>query len=276
MKILFLSLSFLFFISCEKNDVVYLYDENSPEWPQILALREQKCRAEGIYTEIAKANQFNRFSVGKRYLFKKMSKTNGGNEFLEEDFGLRIEQINPGTSLTVALRVPNGSLYHYHLSQAESENIIQIITDGTCYNKYTKSVSGSTLRFNHKLRKILEPNTDPTKDPVRYDEYTRSFDVSPDFPSLFHMFRGTVTLKKYQNTTEVVSTTEYRHTLTELDCSNSENEKYCNFTTGPIANCNAEAQISSPPYNLENFTSSDTEATLVKFTGDATCPPLLF
>lgn len=278
-KLSLIILLFVSLVSCREVEEKFLYDKDDP---RLIELERAKCLEEKIYDEIKLVNDFSRYTLNKSYLFKRTSKIGTGTESTEAQWGVVISAINPGVSMTVSIRKPQ-EVYHLTYSLADSEAIVDIVTNGTCAkDKYKKAVTETSIKFSHVLRRIIEASTDPNVDPPRYDEYTRNFYLSTEVPALFYYFKGSIVEKKIQNG-NATSTTTYTHSLSDLDCTNSDNNKFCRLTGNaengtPLEVYNCTTVISSSTiYTLENISDNASEASLVKFTPTTDkCNTILF
>lgn len=270
-------LLFIFLISCNEIETKYLYDSNDP---RIINLQKDKCLREEVYSNLDKIKDANYFGNAKDYLFTKRRKEGDGSELVDEEWGIRLSSGTGLPTLTVSIRKAN-IVYHLALPDTNASNIVEIVKDGTCIkDNYSRSATKTNVAFTHTLRKIITPSSVAGKDPIRYDEFKRSFNMSSDYPSIFYYFRGSVVENKIENG-DVKSKITYTHTLQDLDCSQSSNNKFCNLNNDELGNPltikNCTVVSASPTiYGLKEISTNHAEASLFTLSDDPGCELLTF
>ena len=269
-------LCFLFFLSCDTVEEVYLFNQNDPEYPLAEQLAISECiNGNAIFSELDNQAEFDNvnFSVGD--IFKVTQDAND-----EEVVFIKIQAINP-TDMTLIYDSSNPDLRKkLTFSESEHGNIVTFLKNASCNKTYAEffeaSGLGSTsqMSFSWEKQTILIPDDeDDDTSPEAYRNVEESLNVNSSYPLFFYYYNGSKTYDYVLNEGDEEKTKASQLTLTEVtdseecDEDGSDDNTYCQFSTldtSAFPTCNLLAD--NDAYLLRDYNTK-----ILSLTGDAAC-----
>ena len=260
-KVFLLFLIAILNFGCEVAEEVYLYDEDSAEYDDLLELEQVICKANAIFTAMNDSKAFLDYGYDVNSYYMIEGKKDGDKT--HESY-LKITSVS-NTVLVYQHHCNSGCSTvdtQVTVTQTMMDDFITAIQDGVCALnndlRYTSSgLSSSTSMTFSDFRE--DETLDDDDEVIEYTRKTDSFRANLTYPLPFvlYNFARTINSKEEDETAE---TDSYSYTITEIDSDECDDDSDCDFSgtftdIDPTIDTDAYASdaIGSVPFSISNF-----------------------
>lgn len=261
MKNILILFSLLFISSCEVAEEVYLYDEDSDEYQDLLELEQEICKANAIFTAMEDSKAFSDYGYDANSYYL-IEGTKDGDDTHE--------------SYLKIISVSNTELVYQHhcnsgcstvdtqvtVTQTMMDNFITAIQEGVCAldSDERYGASGLSSSTSMSFNDFREDETfDEDDELIEYTRKTDTFRANLSLPLPFVLYNFDRTIRSLEEG-ETEETDVYKYTITEIDSDECDDDSDCDFTgtftdIDPVINTSAYASdaLGSVPFSISNF-----------------------
>lgn len=253
-KVIVLFLILLSF-GCEVGEEVFLYDEDSPEYQDLLELEQQICKANPIFTAMNNSKAFQTYGYEANTIYRVEGSTDANIESY-----IKITSVDDTTLV-----------FHHHCSsgctpvdsqvtvtQAMMDDFIEAIQEGVCaldkdFRYSSSGLSSSTSMIFSDFRETEVRDSDGNLTSFIYK--TDTYRVNLEYPLAFVLYNYTRNIKENDEADE-----NHVFNITEIDQDECDDEAKCDFTSTPSAvtpvidtDAYVSDAIGNVPFSISSF-----------------------
>ena len=255
MKNAFILFLLIFSFGCEVGEEVYLYDEDSAEYQDLLELEQEICKANPIFTAMNSSKAFQTYGYEVNTYYRVEGSTDADIESY-----IKITSVDDTTLV-----------FHHHCSsgctpvdtqvtvtQAMMDDFIEAIQEGACalnedfrYSSSGLSSSSSMVFSDYRETETFDSDDELTDFIYKTDTYR----VNLDFPLAFVLYNYSRAIEEKDEDDE-----NHVFNITEIDEDDCDNEAKCDFTSTPTAvtpvidvDAYANDAIGNVPFSITSF-----------------------
>lgn len=249
----------IFIGSCEVAEEVYLYDEDSDEYQDLLELEQEICKANSIFTAMNSSKAFQDYGYEVNTIYRI-----DGTQDADNESYIKITSVD-NTNL----------VYHHHCSsgctpvdvevtvtQAMMDDFIEAIQEGVCALDIDLRYSSSGLSSSESMTfsDFRESETfDDDDEVIEYERKTDTFRVNLDYPLAFVLYNFSRNIRSKEED-ETEETKDHVFNITEIDSDECDDDAQCDFSATPTAltpvidvDAYASDNIGNVPFSISNF-----------------------